>query len=113
MQRKVNHLVDCYCFRLLSVSEQFFRFLIAAVSPAVVVPSLIILHYAGWGVEKGVPTLVMAASGIDDVLAISRFCYCWISQDIVSSKYSANAFGSLGCMNTNEPNSVDGIMSFF
>ena len=46
--------------------------MIAAVSPAVVVPSLILLQDVGWGVEKGIPTLVMAASGIDDVLAISR-----------------------------------------
>ena len=47
--------------------------MIAAVSPAVVVPSLILLKNAGYGINKGVPSLVMAASGIDDVLAISKF----------------------------------------
>uniref|UniRef100_F6Y813 Cation/H+ exchanger transmembrane domain-containing protein n=1 Tax=Ciona intestinalis TaxID=7719 RepID=F6Y813_CIOIN len=48
-------------------------FMIAAVSPAVVIPSLIILQGKGLGVAKGVPSLVMAASGIDDVLAIGKF----------------------------------------
>ncbi|XP_039257713.1 sodium/hydrogen exchanger 9B2-like [Styela clava] len=48
-------------------------FLIAAVSPAVVIPSLILLQEKGLGCEKGVPSLVMAASGIDDVLAIAGF----------------------------------------
>ncbi|KAL8591353.1 hypothetical protein ACOMHN_052619 [Nucella lapillus] len=49
------------------------RFVISAVSPAVVVPSLLSLSERGYGIEKGVPTLVMAASSIDDVLAITGF----------------------------------------
>ncbi|XP_041363760.1 sodium/hydrogen exchanger 9B2-like isoform X2 [Gigantopelta aegis] len=48
-------------------------FVIAAVSPAVVVPSLLGLQERGYGVEKGVPTLVIAAASIDDVLAITGF----------------------------------------
>ncbi|XP_076817067.1 sodium/hydrogen exchanger 9B2-like [Clavelina lepadiformis] len=48
-------------------------FVIAAVSPAVVVPCLCILQAKGYGVAKGIPSLVMAASGIDDVLAITGF----------------------------------------
>ena len=47
--------------------------MIAAVSPAVVVPSLIMLQERGLGIVKGVPSLVMAASGIDDVLAIGKY----------------------------------------
>ncbi|VEL32773.1 unnamed protein product [Protopolystoma xenopodis] len=31
------------------------------------------LELSGWGVDKGIPTLVMAASSIDDVIAISGF----------------------------------------
>ncbi len=31
------------------------------------------LEVAGWGVEKGIPTLIMAASSLDDVLAITGF----------------------------------------
>jgi len=48
-------------------------FMIAAVSPAVVIPSLIQVQEKKYGVKKGVPSLVMAASGIDDVLAIAGF----------------------------------------
>ncbi|XP_005112307.1 sodium/hydrogen exchanger 9B2 isoform X2 [Aplysia californica] len=48
-------------------------FVIAAVSPAVVVPSLLSLSERGYGVDKGIPTLVIAAASIDDVLAITGF----------------------------------------
>ena len=47
--------------------------MIAAVSPAVVVPCLLSLSERGYGIDKGIPTLVIAASSIDDVLAISGF----------------------------------------
>ena len=47
--------------------------MISAVSPAVVVPCLLSLSERGYGVDKGIPTLVIAASSIDDVLAISGF----------------------------------------
>jgi len=43
------------------------------VSPAVVVPSLLLLDAQGYGVDKGIPTLVIAASSIDDVIAITGF----------------------------------------
>ena len=49
------------------------RFVIAAVSPAVVVPSLLSLSERGYGLDKGVPTLVIAAASVDDVLAITGF----------------------------------------
>lgn len=48
-------------------------FISGAVSPAVVVPSMLNLQIDGYGVEQGIPTLVMAASSCDDVLAISLF----------------------------------------
>ena len=38
-----------------------------------VVPCLLSLQQQGYGVEKGVPTLVIAAASVDDVLAISGF----------------------------------------
>lgn len=50
-----------------------FRFILGAVSPAVVVPSMLNLQIAGYGTKEGIPTLVMAASSCDDVLAISLF----------------------------------------
>ncbi|KAK8727929.1 hypothetical protein OTU49_009517, partial [Cherax quadricarinatus] len=48
-------------------------FIVAAVSPAVVVPSLLKLSEEGYGVDQGIPTLVIAAASIDDVLAITGF----------------------------------------
>ncbi|XP_047736431.1 sodium/hydrogen exchanger 9B2-like [Hyalella azteca] len=48
-------------------------FVLAAVSPAVVVPCLLQLSQQGYGVDKGILTLVIAAASIDDVIAISGF----------------------------------------
>ncbi|XP_040822827.1 sodium/hydrogen exchanger 9B2 [Ochotona curzoniae] len=51
-------------------------FVLGAVSPAVVVPSMLLLQKGGYGVEKGVPTLLMAAGSFDDILAITGFNTC-------------------------------------
>ncbi|XP_021101052.1 sodium/hydrogen exchanger 9B1 isoform X2 [Heterocephalus glaber] len=48
-------------------------FVLGAVSPAVVVPSMLHLQEAGYGIEKGIPTLLIAASSMDDVVAITGF----------------------------------------
>jgi len=48
-------------------------FVLAAVSPAVVVPSMIWCQEQRLGVSKGIPTLVIAAASVDDVLAITGF----------------------------------------
>jgi len=48
-------------------------FVLAAVSPAVIIPSLMNLSQRGYGVKKGIPTLVIAACSADDVVAISGF----------------------------------------
>ena len=53
-----------------------FSFVLAAVTPAVVVPSMLSLQERGFGVDQGIPTLVIAAASIDDVLAISAFGVC-------------------------------------
>lgn len=37
---------------------------------------MLILQAGGYGVEKGVPTLLMAAGSIDDILAITGFNTC-------------------------------------
>ena len=50
-----------------------FSFVLGAVTPAVVVPSLLSLSDRGYGIDKGVPTLVIAAASVDDVLAITGF----------------------------------------
>lgn len=48
-------------------------FILAAVSPAVVVPSMLELRDRGLGMDKNVPILVMAGASIDDVFAITIF----------------------------------------
>ncbi|UYV75313.1 SLC9B2 [Cordylochernes scorpioides] len=48
-------------------------FMVGAVSPAVVVSLMIHLQEEGYGVEKGIPVLVIASSSIDDILAITAF----------------------------------------
>ncbi|XP_067591568.1 sodium/hydrogen exchanger 9B1-like isoform X8 [Pseudorca crassidens] len=51
-------------------------FVVSAVSPAVVVPSMLRLQEKGYGFEKGIPTLLIAASSLDDIVAISGFSTC-------------------------------------
>ncbi|KAI1704333.1 sodium/hydrogen exchanger family domain-containing protein [Ditylenchus destructor] len=48
-------------------------FVLAAVSPAVVVPGMLDLQKRNLGVEQGIPTLVTAAASMDDVYAITIF----------------------------------------
>ncbi len=48
-------------------------FIIAAVSPAVVVPSMLELKENGYGKNKEIPTLVLAGASLDDVFAITIF----------------------------------------
>lgn len=50
-----------------------FSFVLGAVSPAVVVPNMLMLQENGYGVEKGIPTLLVAASSMDDIVAITGF----------------------------------------
>jgi len=51
-------------------------FILAAVSPAIVVPGMTSLQRLGYGVEKGIPSLVMAACAFDDIVAITGFTIC-------------------------------------
>ncbi|GFR63530.1 mitochondrial sodium/hydrogen exchanger 9B2-like, partial [Elysia marginata] len=48
-------------------------FVLSVVSPAVVVPSMLGLSERGYGLNKGVPTLVIASVSLDAVLAITGF----------------------------------------
>ncbi|XP_073699013.1 sodium/hydrogen exchanger 9B2 [Garra rufa] len=51
-------------------------FVLGAVSPAVVVPSMLLLQKEGYGLEQGIPTLLMAACSVDDIIAITCFTTC-------------------------------------
>ena len=48
-------------------------FLIAAVSPAVVVPSMLDLKERGFGKKNDIPTMILAGGSMDDVFAITIF----------------------------------------
>lgn len=48
-------------------------FIIAAVSPAVIVPEMLVLKEDGYGQKKEIPTLILAGASIDDVFAITLF----------------------------------------
>lgn len=58
---------------LLALSQGF---VLAAVSPAVVVGGMLNLRRRGYGVGKGIPSLVIAAASLDDIVAISAFSMC-------------------------------------
>jgi len=47
--------------------------IIAAVSPAVIVPRMLKLMENGYGVKKGIPQMIMAGASIDDVFVIVLF----------------------------------------
>lgn len=46
---------------------------VAAVSPAVVVPKMIKLIEEGYGTEKGIPQMILAGTSVDDVFVIVLF----------------------------------------
>lgn len=46
---------------------------VAAVSPAVVVPKMIKLMESGYGVKQGIPQLILAGASVDDVFVIVMF----------------------------------------
>lgn len=65
--------VSKYILNISFIEAGMLGFIIAAVSPAVVVPQMLELINKGRGKENGVPTVILAASSIDDVFAITIF----------------------------------------
>ena len=49
------------------------RYIVAAISPAVVVPTTLSLQSKGYGVDSGIPTLIVGAASMDVVISISLF----------------------------------------
>jgi NhaP-type Na+/H+ or K+/H+ antiporter len=58
---------------LTHLESAILGFVIAAVSPAVVVPMMIDFIERRMGAKKGIPTMIMAAASLDDVIAIVIF----------------------------------------
>ena len=58
---------------LTHLESAMLGFIIAAVSPAVVVPMMIGFIEKRMGAKKGIPTMILAAASLDDVIAIVIF----------------------------------------
>lgn len=69
----VNCLLSHYLLGLPWMWGLLLGAIIAAVSPAVVVPCLFRLRTKGYGVVKGIPTLIVAVAGIDDAASVAIF----------------------------------------
>ena len=66
--------VAAYYILKLPFSEAgMLGFILAAVSPAVVVPQMLELKESGFGKEKEIPTLILAGASADDVFSITIF----------------------------------------
>ncbi|MDF2547464.1 MAG: potassium transporter [Anaerosolibacter sp.] len=65
--------VASYLLGVTKVEAGMLGFIIAAVSPAVVVPSMLSFIHRKMGEKKGIPTLILAGASIDDVFAITLF----------------------------------------
>ncbi len=65
--------VSILIFELSFAEAGMLGFIIAAVSPAVVVPQMLNLIEINRGSNKGIPTLILTGASIDDVIAITIF----------------------------------------
>lgn len=65
--------IASYILGLPLIESGMLGFIIAAVSPAVVVPSMLSFLERGMGTVKGIPTLLMAGASADNVIAITIF----------------------------------------
>jgi NhaP-type Na+/H+ or K+/H+ antiporter len=66
-------LVSIVVFDFSPVQGGILGFIIAAVSPAVVVPAMLELKEERRGEDKNIPTLVLAGASLDDIVAITIF----------------------------------------
>ncbi len=66
-------LLTMWLFDFDFVRAGMIGFIIAAVSPAVIVPAMLTLMKRNVGKEKNVPPLVLSAASVDDVVAITMF----------------------------------------
>ncbi|GIY82474.1 hypothetical protein CDAR_548681 [Caerostris darwini] len=51
--------------------------LMSAIAPEVVMPLVMNLEEQGYGLSKGIPTLIIAALSLDDIVAIAAFTICY------------------------------------
>jgi solute carrier family 9B (sodium/hydrogen exchanger), member 1/2 len=66
-------LAGRYILGISAIEAGILGFIIAAVSPAVVVPQMLNFIQKKKGHSKGIPTIILAGASIDDVFAITLF----------------------------------------
>lgn len=66
-------LMAVYFLKIHAVEAGMLGFILAAVSPAVVVPQMLHFIEMGRGRVKAIPTMILAGSSLDDVVAIIIF----------------------------------------
>lgn len=66
-------LAAVWLLDITAVEAGMLGFIIAAVSPAVIVPKMLQYIQIGKGADKGIPTMILAGASIDDVVAITIF----------------------------------------
>jgi NhaP-type Na+/H+ or K+/H+ antiporter len=65
--------VSMLLFDLPLLEAGILGFIIAAVSPAVIVPYMLRYKSEGYGTNKRIPTMILAGASVDDVFAITIF----------------------------------------
>lgn len=66
-------LIGTFIFKMNLLDAAIMGSVIAAVSPAVIVPRMIRLIEEGYGKEKSIPQLILAGASVDDVFVIVLF----------------------------------------
>lgn len=66
-------VVSIFLLDLNLIEGGMLGFILAAVSPAVVVPLMLKLKESKLGAKKGIPSLILSAASVDDVFAITIF----------------------------------------
>lgn len=62
-----------FLFEIPLIPSIMFGYILAATSPAVTIPSIIRLQHKGYGTDKGIPTMILASVGVDNIYCITAF----------------------------------------
>lgn len=66
-------LVSIYFLHITWVEGAIIGSILAAVSPAVIVPKMLKIQEENYGTNKGIPQMIMAAASVDDIFVIVLF----------------------------------------
>ncbi len=66
-------MVAHYLLHIPLLEAGVLGFVLAAVSPAVVIPTMLFLKEKSLGMNKGIPVIILAGASADDVMAITMF----------------------------------------